>query len=589
MDATPRVFGTEQSDLVLEISKNVEKILELRKDARATSRKFTAVQDLLSGDELLIGFDSSFTVVKGNEAFFSAMDSNKIATNRNASAKFTLVEVALLFDESNREDFLRNIACAHSGKKVSSVLKLAASEFPGESIASECILAQLDIVPEYNNLGVSVGIWLRLAPRAQQTPQATAAVVLPHKNFLVSNSPKDYGLFNLISAPIAVLSKSLEPEFSNSSFQAIFKGLVYEFKEILLQHVTTSNSGTLKQNEKMEFDVTEKEVTFTFALLLNTGNTSDASNGIPAKNALSGDLIGIAKPVLESRTFCFHLVPFLIDEGERFLCYAEDVSLVVEAVENAEFERARLFHHAKLATLGEMAGGIAHEINNPLTIIKGKVDILKLLMERDKYDKARFEKDLTFVEATVDRIGKIVRGLKSFVRQSENDPMDPCCISHLFEDVLSFCQDRFLHDSVTLVSRFSEEVEFECRSAQIGQILVNLLSNSFDAVRSLDEKWVRLEGASEGDFLKITVTDSGYGIPKEVVSKMMDPYFTTKRLNKGNGLGLSISAGIAKDHGGSLVYNAESVNTQFVLTLPLRQAAEYASDQKKKKGVQGAA
>ncbi len=109
------------------------------------------------------------------------------------------------------------------------------------------------------------------------------------------------------------------------------------------------------------------------------------------------------------------------------------------------------------------------------------------------------------------------------------------------------------------------------RPTQISQVLLNLLNNSFDAIEERAEKWIRVrfEINSNKKILIIKVTDSGDGIPNEIVHKMMNPFFTTKDIGKGTGLGLSISKGIIEEHGGHLIYNAQSKNTEFVVELPI--------------------
>ena len=115
------------------------------------------------------------------------------------------------------------------------------------------------------------------------------------------------------------------------------------------------------------------------------------------------------------------------------------------------------------------------------------------------------------------------------------------------------------------------------RQAQISQILINLLNNSFDAIATLKNKWIEVKGFNEEGLIKIQITDSGTGIDKSVVEKMMNPFFTTKEVGKGTGLGLSISSEILKSHGGSLKYLEDSKNTTFLITLPEYNQASKAN------------
>lgn len=251
----------------------------------------------------------------------------------------------------------------------------------------------------------------------------------------------------------------------------------------------------------------------------------------------------------------------------------EDLTETKRLERELEAERLKIMGQAKLASLGEMAGGIAHEINNPLAIISARASNLKRQLERGEIEPEKFLSGLSKIEETVERIAKIIRGLRTFSRNADKDVMVPVAISTIVEDSLELCRERFKNHGIEIKLTGDQDVVIECRSAQIAQIIVNLLGNAFDAVERLNEKWVAIDLSVANGFLKIMVTDSGRGIAREVVEKMMHPFFTTKEIGKGTGLGLSISRGIAEDHHGSLAYNSSSNNTSFILSLPLKQPA----------------
>lgn len=233
-------------------------------------------------------------------------------------------------------------------------------------------------------------------------------------------------------------------------------------------------------------------------------------------------------------------------------------------------QQKKLVASSKMSSLGEMASGIAHEINNPLVVINGKADYLLGCVEEDKIDKNRFKNDLSKIILTVNRIAKIIKGLKTFSRNAEFDPMEFIKISQIIEDVLELCKERFQINKVELHIQMKEDFTIYCRAAQIAQVIMNLLSNAHDAVEKYTDKWVELKVAVENQNCILTVTDSGNGIPADVVEKMMNPFFTTKEVGKGTGLGLSISKGIIADHGGILTYEPHFQNTQFKIVLPIR-------------------
>ena len=238
-------------------------------------------------------------------------------------------------------------------------------------------------------------------------------------------------------------------------------------------------------------------------------------------------------------------------------------------------QQVQLFSASRMVTLGEMAAGIAHEINNPLAVIHGRAGHMKDLIEKDKYDAVLFAKGMVKIEETAMRIAKIIKGLRSFAREGSADPFQPAKMADIISDAFEFCRARFLNHEVTLEidGAISEELLLECRTVQVGQVLLNLLSNAFDAVQALPERWVKVQVRELTDAVEIAVVDSGKGIPPGIRDRIMEPFFTTKEVGKGTGLGLSIVRGIVENHRGRIRVDTQSPNTRFVVTLPRLQAA----------------
>ncbi len=232
-----------------------------------------------------------------------------------------------------------------------------------------------------------------------------------------------------------------------------------------------------------------------------------------------------------------------------------------------EVAHQQLIYSSKMSSLGEMAGGVAHEINNPLAIIVGKASRLKRIFSREQWtadEKIKILKDTEDIIDTSERIAKIISGLKTFSRNADKDPFVLTEIKSLVNDSLALCQEKFKHLSVELIVGVIPDLTIECRPTQISQVLINLLNNALDAVTQLPEKWVRLDISEVAPHhVRFTVRDSGLGIPEEVLNKLMQPFFTTKDVGKGTGLGLSISKGIAEAHQGTLRYDSSSKNTSF--------------------------
>ncbi len=242
--------------------------------------------------------------------------------------------------------------------------------------------------------------------------------------------------------------------------------------------------------------------------------------------------------------------------------------------------RQRMLHSAKMATLGQMSANIAHEINNPLAIIHGKIDQINQQIKSKTFDPASASRELEKITTHLERIAKIVQGLKSFSRTGEQVPFESVELAKLLEPVLDICAKKFQSLQIQLKIGPLPSESLECRPIQIEQVLMNLLNNSCDAVAQLPEKWVTLDfkkleiknNFSSGQFLQIRITDSGTGIEPEILDRCMQPFFTTKEVGKGTGLGLSISKGILEDHQGQLLYELIHSHTCFIIILPLSQS-----------------
>jgi len=261
---------------------------------------------------------------------------------------------------------------------------------------------------------------------------------------------------------------------------------------------------------------------------------------------------------------------------ELYVGTIHDITERKAAEELLKDQQMKLTLSAKMSSLGEMAGGIAHEINNPLTIINSKAVLLRKHLDNGNPDFEKIKNDLVKIEDTSNRIAKIIRGLNSFSRNTEGDPMEDFSIGQIIEDTLELCGERFKYHSIALTVDIQTDPLIHCRPLQITQVIMNLLCNAYDAVYERQERWVKVQVTEDDTKVTISVTDSGKGISNEVVEKMMNPFFTTKDIGKGTGLGLSISKGIVEDHTGLFFYDIHSPNTRFIIELPKAQIQVYA-------------
>jgi C4-dicarboxylate-specific signal transduction histidine kinase len=264
-----------------------------------------------------------------------------------------------------------------------------------------------------------------------------------------------------------------------------------------------------------------------------------------------------------------YAAPFKLTSGEvAHLAITNDITKKIQAENEITQQRHALASSARLASLGQFVGGIAHEINNPLAVILGKLTLLDMQLQRDAFDKAMFQEELGTVIGTTERITNIINNLKTFSRNAKDDKREVCPLQDLVDETLSLCKENFRLNNIALEVEVDPGIECQCQSVRLSQVLMNLVNNSLDAVKSLDEKWLRIEGRYNGPMVELVVTDSGGGIPAVVADQMLDPFFTTKAVGHGTGLGLSISSGLLIEHGGRLRFNQDHANTQFIVELP---------------------
>lgn len=233
------------------------------------------------------------------------------------------------------------------------------------------------------------------------------------------------------------------------------------------------------------------------------------------------------------------------------------------------------FQKEKLASLGEMAGGIAHEINNPITIISASAHIMKKMIAKGTIDNDKLLKQVDDVEKTVFRISKIINGLRNVSRDATSEEFADCNLLDIMTDTLSISNEKFKAHGIDLKIDLSDPVfrtEFSCLRVQLSQVFFNLFGNSYDAIEGQKGAWIEITASVSADqWLIVRCKDSGHGIPKEIQSKIFQPFYTTKEIGKGTGLGLSLSNSIVTRHGGTFTIDNECENTCFVVMLPLKR------------------
>lgn len=219
-----------------------------------------------------------------------------------------------------------------------------------------------------------------------------------------------------------------------------------------------------------------------------------------------------------------------------------------------------MIQSARLTSLGEMATGVAHEVNNPLAVIDHAVEKMSRLHQFDS-------NSIYVIQNAINKITKIISGLRSFGRSGENDPLEKFCIKTLLSNTMEFFTSRAKEDGVFLDLKSDESHLVEARQTQVEQILMNLMQNAFEAAHNAEIKWISLKSYEEGDEVVIEVADSGEGIDKSLSDKIFDPFYTTRSSHGSIGLGLSVSKKLAESNGGRLYLDPTSTETKFILRL----------------------
>ena len=270
------------------------------------------------------------------------------------------------------------------------------------------------------------------------------------------------------------------------------------------------------------------------------------------------------------------LSPLETEQGVLICSIIRDISARRALESQLEASRMQIASSARLSALGMMAGGIAHEINNPLGIIHAYASDLLEMVRESEVTAAAVERASTRIVETARRIENIIKSLRHLAREGNTDPMLPASMQELIEGILELSRERCRMNSIRLTcSPIDPDLRVACREVQIAQAILNLLQNAFDAVvENAGNKWIEISVEVAGNSVVVSVSDSGPGVPSNIRDRIMEPFFTTKPIGKGMGLGLSLAQSIAKQHGGELTLGELEGHTCFSLTLPLRDEGQ---------------
>jgi two-component system NtrC family sensor kinase len=261
-------------------------------------------------------------------------------------------------------------------------------------------------------------------------------------------------------------------------------------------------------------------------------------------------------------------LPYLIDELQRAQETLVKAELLEQKVKELEDTREQLIRSAKLASLGKLAAGIAHEINNPLAIVLNYSHIMLRRVE----EGSPHRKSLETIIRNITRCSEIVKGLLDFSKE-EKPLKKKININQLLKEILSLLENHALFFNIEIEMKLEETLpEIMADPNQLQQAFLNIMVNAAESMREGGKLIIKTDVDRDYiNFVRIEFTDTGCGIPPENMDKIFDPFFTTKE-NEGLGLGLAITYSIIQRHSGYIdVKSKLGIGSTFIVRLPMTE------------------
>ncbi len=231
-------------------------------------------------------------------------------------------------------------------------------------------------------------------------------------------------------------------------------------------------------------------------------------------------------------------------------------------------KKSLLEESAKFQSLGQMASNLAHDINNPLFSIQGKLHQMRNLISQNKLDLEKCDVIVEEVEATILKLSQIVKGITTFARQGTGDQMVSVNVEELIQGITLLAGDKMLQYKIDCKIEVQPHTYLICYPSYISRVLINLINNAFDALENVENKKIEILALINGKYIDIHVRDNGPGVDPAIAQNIFESFFTTKKVGKGTGLGLSISMGLVKLHEGTLTYSRRGEFSDFLIRLP---------------------
>lgn len=260
-------------------------------------------------------------------------------------------------------------------------------------------------------------------------------------------------------------------------------------------------------------------------------------------------------------------------DGKKYLIFTlQDLTFI----KKQEAERRRLLEEtariSKLADIGRLTGGMAHELNNPLSILMGYLEHLSLSIRDGDLNQNSLLESIDPIENAAKRMSRIIKGMLAKIRdektQLKNQPLN-----QIVTESIILLKGVLASQSIELELKVDPDLWIQADTTSIEQIITNIVTNACNALDSKKERLISIRSKIEGSHVQLEVWNNGELIPEDVQKKLFTPFFTTKEVGEGTGLGLYMSYQIMKSHQGELsFYSSEKQGTAFILTFPLASA-----------------
>jgi PAS domain S-box-containing protein len=276
------------------------------------------------------------------------------------------------------------------------------------------------------------------------------------------------------------------------------------------------------------------------------------------------------------------LIKELIKDGQIiFVGIIKDLGPRRILEQKLEQEKAFAIQASKFAALGQITGSIAHEINTPLSAVMLSAQSVEDLIAGGNIDMTKIKKHLGMTIRIVEKIKNLIISIKKMSSSNHEQVKTLAPIKTLIEDVKIVSEAIMRANGIEFRCVYQDNVDETAvlvNLTQMGQVLINLISNAIDAIAELDERWISLEIGKDHQSLVLKLSDSGKGISPSIAQSVFNPFFTTKTMGKGTGIGLAISKRIIEEHAGTIAIDTSMSNTTFVIKIPITQSVRLAAN-----------